>query len=88
MQLLWQVFPPDTFKEVLGLQVADMGSILLDDPETSEITKKYILDRLASQIGFEFVNEKGIKGQIVIGPFREGFDLWLINPENSMAWRV
>ena len=59
--------PPDTFMEVPDLKVADMGSILLDDPETSETIKQSIRDRLSAQKGFEFKDEKGIKLQIVIG---------------------
>lgn len=76
------------FKEVSELKVGDMGSMLLDDPDTSDEVKKSIRDQIAAQVGFEFLNGKGQKVQIVIGPFREGFDLWLINPENGMAWRV
>jgi hypothetical protein len=76
------------FQAVPGLQVAGIDAILLDDPGTSEEIKKSIRDRLEVQQGFEFVNEKGVKCQIVIGPFREGFDLWFVNPENGAAFRI
>ncbi|MCG2692934.1 hypothetical protein L6279_02380 [Candidatus Parcubacteria bacterium] len=71
------------FEEVEGLQAADMGAQLLDDPGTSKEVKQEIRDRLNAQKAFKFTNCKGIEVTIVIGPFREGYDLWIIGPQGQ-----
>lgn len=80
---------PETteFTEDPELKVRDVGSWLLDFPDTSEETKKEIRSKIAAQKGFRFKNKKGEEVRIVIGPFRGGFDLWLIAP-NGFAQRV
>jgi len=75
------------FAEDPNLKVEDMSCMLLDDPDTSEKIKKEIRDRIAAQKGFRFKNKDGEEVSIVIGPFRDGFDLWLIAP-NGWASRV
>jgi hypothetical protein len=75
------------FIEDPKLKVEDISCILLDDPNTSEEIKKEIRNRIAAQKGFRFKNKDGKEVSIVIGPFRDGFDLWLI-AENGWAVRV
>jgi hypothetical protein len=75
------------FVEDSKLKVEDMSCMLLNDPKTSEEIKKEIRDRIAAQKGFRFKNRDGKEVSIVIGPFRDGFDLWLIAP-NGWAQRA
>lgn len=85
---LTEVDPKNTeFVEDPNLKVEDMSCMLLDDPSTSEKIKKEIRDRIAAQKGFRFKNKDGKEVSIVIGPFRDGFDLWFIAP-NGWARRV
>lgn len=78
---------PETFVEVEGLQVGGMELRLLDDSSTSEQTKQRIRDRLAAQKGFKFKNKEGKEYKVVIGPFRDGFDCWVVR-KNGMALRI
>lgn len=73
---------PSAFEPVPGLQVAGLDSLLLDDPDCPEATKEEIRARLAAQQGFKFQSPAG-KAQIVISPFRDGFDLWLLVPSGA-----
>ncbi|NQU77872.1 hypothetical protein HQ544_04210 [Candidatus Falkowbacteria bacterium] len=76
-----------TFEKVEGLQVAGMEAMLLDDPDTSEELKQQIREKMNAQQGFKFTNHQGQEVKIVIGPFRDGFDLWLVG-ENGLTFRV
>jgi len=82
------VDPKNTeFVEDQNLKVRDVGSWLLDFPDTSEKIKEEIRAQISAQKGFRFKNKDGKEVSIVIGPFRDGFDLWLIAP-NGFAQRV
>jgi len=78
---------PATFEEVEGLHVVGMEAFLLDDPDTSETVKQNIRDKIKAQKGFKFraPDDKEIK--IVIGPFRDGFDCWVIG-DNGYSVRI
>lgn len=75
------------FEEVPDLHVLGMGALLLGKSETSEEVKKSIQKRIDSQKGFMFKNSDGQEIRIVIGPFREGFDCWVV-AENGAAMRI
>lgn len=76
------------FIEDPGLKVEDMSALLLDCPDVSEDIKKEVRDRIAAQKGFRFKDREGKDVMIVIGPFRDGFDLWLIDQQSGWAHRV
>jgi len=78
---------PATFEEVPDLHVGGLETILLEDPNTDEATKQQIRDRIAAQQGFKFTDSEGNEIKIVIGPFRDGFDCWIIGPA-GMAIRI
>jgi hypothetical protein len=65
------------FEEVPDLKVGGVETVLLDDPSISEVIKKSIRDRIAAQQAFKFKTPKG-DVTIVIGPFRSGFDCWVV----------
>ena len=68
------------FVEDSRLKVEDMSSTLINDSKVSKKTKKEIHDQIAAQKGFRFKDKNGKELQIVIGPLRDGFDLWLVGP--------
>lgn len=78
---------PTMFEEVPGLKAAGMEVMLLNDPETSEELKQSIRDRLSAQKGFKFTDSSGQEIKIVIGPFRDGFDCWIIG-NNGVGMRI
>jgi len=78
---------PETFEEVAGLNVMGMEVGLLDDPETSEELKQLIRDKIEAQKGFKFITLDGKEAKIVIGPFRDGFDCWVIG-DKGCALRI
>ncbi len=74
-------------KEVPGLQTMGLDALLLDDPECSEELKSRIKNKYNAQKGFEVkVPGKG-RLRFVIGPFRDGFDCWVLN-DNGTALRL
>jgi hypothetical protein len=70
------------------LKVADMGAMLLDDPDYPEREKERIRERSAAQKSFNFKNSRNEDVSIVIGRFRNGYDLWFVNLETGFAARV
>ena len=78
---------PATFEDVPDLHVGGMETMLLDDPNTDEAIKQEIRDRIAAQKGFKFTDSHGQECKIVIGPFRDGFDCWIIG-QNGAAMRM
>ncbi|MCX6761901.1 MAG: hypothetical protein NTY33_03640 [Candidatus Moranbacteria bacterium] len=74
---------PKIFEKVEGLKVAGMEAFLLDDPETSEEIKQSIRDKIDAQQAFKFTNAKGVEVSIVIGPFRDGFDCWIVGDKGT-----
>lgn len=74
------------FEKVEGLHVEGMVG-LLDNPTTPEEVKKKIGAGIESQQGFEFQNCNGKEVRIVIGPFRDGYDCWLLG-DNGFAVRL
>ena len=75
------------FTEDPKLKVEDMSCMLLSEPDVSDEMKQEIRARLDAQKGFRFKNKNGVEVSIVIGPFRDGFDLWFLGP-NGFAQRV
>ena len=47
-----------------------------------------MLESDLQQRGFRFKNAQGKEVGIAIGPFRDGFDLWLISLDSGMSVRV
>jgi hypothetical protein len=76
------------FEEIPCLNCIGLEGLLLDDPDVSEEEKQSIRDRLNSQSGFKIKGPDGKELQIVIGPFREGFELWLVNSNTGMCLRT
>lgn len=75
------------FEENSELKVGGLETLLLDDPDTSEELKAAIRQRIEAQKGYSLKTPEGEDLRIVIGPFRDGFDLWLI-AENGMGMRL
>ena len=71
------------FEEVPNLKVLGMDAMLLDDSDTSEEIKQSIRDRIDAQKGFKFQTPTGEEVKIVIGPFRDGFDCWVIGKHET-----
>ena len=80
-------FNPSKAEEVSDLKVYGMDTILLEDESTSEEIKKSIRDRIEAQKGFKVQTTKG-ELQFVIGPFRDGFDCWVIDPKTGISMRI
>ncbi len=80
---------PETviFEEVEDLRAGGLELELLDDPAVSEDIKKSIREKLAAQQGFKFTNCNGAEVKIVIGPFRDGYDCWLVGLD-GLAFRL
>jgi hypothetical protein len=78
---------PTTLEEVEGLHIGGMETILLDNPAVSEEIKQEIRARIDAQKGFKFKTSDGKEVRIVIGPFRNGFDCWIIG-DNGTAIRI
>ena len=76
-----------SFEEVPNLCVGGMETMLLDSPSVSKEVKASIQARLDAQKGFKLVTPKGQEVQIAIGPFRDGFDCWIVQ-KNGMAHRI
>lgn len=77
----------DTFKEISGVHVRNMGHLLLDDPDTPEETKEQIRKEIDAQKAFTFNTKDGREVKIVISPFRRGFDCWVLT-EKGFAVRI
>lgn len=85
--LMAGVDPEDAqFQEISELKVGGLTTLLLDDPETSEELKAAIRHRIDAQQAYSLKTDSG-DVRIVIGPFRDGYDLWIVS-ENGMAMRV
>lgn len=76
-----------SFQEVENLKAIGMEALLLDDPNTTEEVKKSIRERINAQKGFKFTASNGQEIKIVIGPFRDEFDCWVISPK-GVAMRL
>ncbi|MCK5413581.1 MAG: hypothetical protein KAI57_04380 [Candidatus Pacebacteria bacterium] len=77
----------DTFEEVPDLHVYDVGTMLLSNPDISTKTKELIQKRIECQKGFKFKDKNKKEVKIVIGPFRSGFDCWILG-EGESAYRI
>lgn len=69
------------FEEVPGLTVGSpFSDILLEDEECPKELKEKIIEVQKAQKAFKFLNKDGEEVKIVIGPFRHGFELWIVGP--------
>ncbi len=74
-------------REDSDLKVAGMEAMLLEMDTVPQEEKDQIQAKLDAQKGYVFDTPMGTFG-IVIGPFRNGYELWLINMETGMANRL
>jgi len=77
---------PASFKEDPSLRVGGIRASLLDDPDTPEEKRQSIQAWIDSQKGFK-TTKNGKEIQIVICPFRSGFDCWFID-QNGFCIRI
>lgn len=71
----------DSFKVTAGLSVCTINEMgLLNNPNTSEETKKCIRDKMAAQIGFECKKKDGEPFNIVISLDEKGkvVECWFV----------
>jgi hypothetical protein len=80
-------FDSSKAEEVQDLKVYGMAAFLLESDYASEQMKKDIRDQIEAQKGFKVQTAKG-EMQFVIGPFRDGFDCWIVDPETGNARRI
>ena len=66
----------------------DIGTMMTEDPDLKVCGAGGFLEPDLQQRGFRFKNAKGEEVGIVIGPFRDGYDLWLISLDGGMSVRV
>lgn len=69
------------------LKVLGMEGWLLQSKDTPQETKDRIQAKIDAQKGFVIDTPDGKFG-IVIGPFREGFECWIVHMESGMANRI
>lgn len=65
------------FTDAPGLKAVGLDALLLRDPDASDEVKARIQARIEAQQGFVLTHPKG-NIKIVIGPFRDGFDCWVV----------
>ena len=74
-------------EEVSELKVYGIDAILLEEENVPEEIKKDIRDRIDAQKGFRVQTVEG-EIQFVIGPFRNRFSCWVIDPKTEVAIRI
>jgi hypothetical protein len=80
-------FDPSKIEEDSNLKVSGMDFFLLESEDIPEEVKKSIIEQFDAQKGFRVQASVG-EILFVIGPFRDGFDCWVINPETGLSVRV
>lgn len=73
------------FEEVPNLRVPGFGDSLLDKHGVPEELKTTVRKRRDGQRGFIVKGPKGGELKIVIGPFRDGLDCWVIAKNSQIA---
>ena len=82
-------WPKMVWKEIETIEV---GGVFEDDvmksPDTSEELKQQINERHLAQRSFRGTKPDGTTLAITIGPFRNGFECWVIDEESGFCLRL